>query len=132
MITFDTSGLLGAVDRTAPQHARIMDSASQAAAPFLIPAAILSEIAYMLERGGQYSILDGVLADIERGAYVLDCGDENIPRVRQLMQRYADLPLGLADAFVIACAERNGGQVLSLDRDFRIVSREGGMRVLPE
>ena len=34
-------------------------------------------------------------------------------------------PLGLVDAAVIACAERNGGPTLTLDqRDFGVVSRE--------
>jgi uncharacterized protein len=52
--------------------------------------------------------------------------------VRRLVQRYADLPLGFADASVIACAERNGGRVLSLDkRDFGVVAREGRITLLP-
>lgn len=100
--------------------------------PYLVPAAILSEVAYMLESRGRYSFLDAILDDLESGAYELDCGDENIPRVRQLMKRYADLPLGLADASVIACAERHGGQVLSLDRDFWVVSRERRINILPD
>ena len=99
--------------------------------PYLIPTGILAEIAYMLERGRQYAILDAVLADVESGYYELDCGDENIARIRHLIERYADLPLGFADACVIACAERHGGSVLSLDRDFWIVAREGAIKILP-
>jgi len=39
---------------------------------------------------------------------------------------YRNLPLGLTDASVIACAERHGGRLLSLDlRHFVIVAREG-------
>ena len=41
------------------------------------------------------------------------------------------MPLGFSDAAVIACAERHRGVVLSLDRDFRVVEREGTIRVLP-
>jgi uncharacterized protein len=43
-----------------------------------------------------------------------------------LVARYEDLRLGFADASVIACAERSGRRVLTLDlRDFGPVAREG-------
>jgi uncharacterized protein len=99
--------------------------------PYFIPTAILSEIAYMLESRGREAVLLSVMADIESGYYELDCGDANLPRMQQLMKRYADLPLGLADASVIACAERHGGKVLTADRDIRIVSREDKIQVFP-
>jgi predicted nucleic acid-binding protein len=47
--------------------------------------------------------------------------------------RYADLPLGFADASVIACAERHGGRVLTLDlRHFGVVAGEGRLTLIPE
>jgi hypothetical protein len=54
-------------------------------------------------------------------------------RAQQLTQRYRDLPLGFADAAVIACAERNGGRVLTIDRrHFPVVARgEKTITVLP-
>jgi predicted nucleic acid-binding protein len=56
----------------------------------------------------------------------LDCGADDFPRIAELVDRYADLRLGLADASVIACAERSGPRVLTLDfRDFVPVAREG-------
>jgi predicted nucleic acid-binding protein len=76
--------------------------------------------------------VQAVLSDVEAGTLELDCGDRDVPRVRQLIARYADLPLGAADAFVAACAERNGGRVLTLDRrHFDVVGRELGLEVLP-
>lgn len=49
-----------------------------------------------------------------------------------LVRRYADLELGLVDAAVIACAERNGGRVLTLDlRHFGVVAREGTITIVP-
>jgi predicted nucleic acid-binding protein len=62
----------------------------------------------------------------------MDCGEEDWSRIRELASRYANLPLGLADASVVACAERHTGRVLSLDeRDLQIVAREGRITVLP-
>src|SRR5690348_11577901 len=68
---------------------------------------------------------DRVLAEFETGGLQLDCGERDIGRVRQLIARYDDLPLGSADAFVAACAERNGARILTLDRrHFDVVGRE--------
>jgi predicted nucleic acid-binding protein len=42
------------------------------------------------------------------------------------------MPLGLADASVVACAERTNGPILTFDRrDFGIVAREGRVRLIP-
>jgi len=74
-------------------------------------------------------VLDAFLADLEQRAFVLEPTDDDLARVRELLRRYGDLPLGLA---VIACAERHGGTVLTLDnRHFDVVAREGTITVLP-
>jgi predicted nucleic acid-binding protein len=63
----------------------------------------------------------------------LDCGDVDVPRIRELMTRYEDLHLGFADAAVVACAERNGGDVLTFDRrDFDVIARDVPITVVPE
>jgi hypothetical protein len=46
-------------------------------------------------------------------------------RIGRWSRRYADLPLGLADACVVACAERNGGALLAFDDDFEAIAHEG-------
>jgi uncharacterized protein len=91
----------------------------------------MAEIAYMIERAAQHR-LDVFLADLAEGAYSYDCGEGDFPRIRTLISRYANLPLGFADAAVIACAERNGGRVMTFDRrDFEIVAREGLIEIVP-
>lgn len=86
----------------------------------------------MLERDLGARGLDAFLAAIVTGRFSLDCGEDDIPRVRELAARYADLPLGVADAAVAACAERYGGRVLTLDRrDFDVVAGEVRLEVLP-
>jgi predicted nucleic acid-binding protein len=98
-----------------------------------VPAGILAEITYLLEQRLGLPTLDLFLEDLMSGAYTLDCGADDLGRVRQLVREYADLPLGFADASVIACAERSGGGVLTLDlRDFGVVARAGQIRILPD
>jgi predicted nucleic acid-binding protein len=120
------------VSPTDPYHRQAIGLLRAEAGPRLVPAAILAEIAYMLEqRAGAWLVLNFV-QDLQRSAYTLDCGDENLARICELMGRYRDLPLGLADAAVIACAERHGKKVLTLDHHFAVVAREGTIEVLPQ
>jgi predicted nucleic acid-binding protein len=52
---------------------------------------------------------------------------------RQACREYAELPLGFADAAVVACAERSRGRVLTLDlHDFVVVARAGSITILPD
>ena len=91
----------------------------------------MSKLAYMVESRVGVSAFDAVLRDVERGRYVLDCGERDIPRIRELIRRYANLPLGYADATVIACAERLGAPVFTFDRrHFDVVSAEGTFSVV--
>ncbi len=100
--------------------------------PWIVPVAILGELGYLVNQRGTTTALDIFLLDIEEGTYVLDSGSNDIGRVRSLVKRYADFPLGLVDAIVIACAERNGGRVATLDqRHFGVVAREGTITILP-
>lgn len=97
--------------------------------PTLVPAATLGEIAFLVEERLGIRVLDLLLADLESGAYTLDCGEADLGRTRQLVQRYEGLSLGFVDAAVIACAERSGGRVLTFDlRDFGVVAAEGPSR----
>jgi uncharacterized protein len=133
VITLDTSGLFALMNRRDPAHQKARKALLADAGPYLVPAGILGEISYLLERRYGIKALDAFLEDLESGTFRLDCGEGDLARVRALANRYADLPLGFADAAVIACAERNGGAVLTLDRrDFGVVAREGRIVLLPE
>jgi len=131
MITLDTSGIVALASSTDQHHEQATSELSADAGPFLVPAGVLAEATYMLERRGGPEVVDRFLGDIENGGLSLHCGNEDIGRARELIHRYSDLPLGFADAAVIACAERHGGRVLSFDRDFAVVAREGTIEILP-
>ncbi len=76
----------------------------------MVPVGILAEVTYLIEQRRAHA-LDPLPADLESGAFTPDCGLDDVARVRQLVSRYADLPLGYADAAVIACAERRDQRV---------------------
>ena len=131
MITLDTSAIFALLNRRD-------DAASSAKAleadrgPFLVPAATLGEVGFLVEDRLGVEVLDLFLEDLASGAYTLDCGEGDIPRVRLLVRRCADLSLGLVDAAVIACAERSSGRVMTFDlRDFGVVAAERTITIVP-
>ena len=98
----------------------------------IVPMGIMAEIGYMLEQRLGLRALQAFLNDLATGQFTLDCGLEDLPRVQALANRYSSLPLGFADAVVIACAERFSKRVLTLDqRHFTVVGREVELELRP-
>lgn len=132
MITLDTSGVYALCNRADPDHVRARQVLSTDRGPHVVPVGILAEVSYLLEERLGVPVLLAFLADLDQRVYLPDCGEEDLPRIAGLVKRYSDLPLGFADAAVIACAERRGGVVLTFDeRHFRVIERAGSIRVLP-
>lgn len=131
LITVDTSAMVSLLNGRDRDHARVRTALLQDGGPYLVPAWILGELTYVAQVRIGGRAVDSLLEDLGTGAFTLDCGDRDIPRIRELVSRYSDLPLGVADAAVVACAERNGGRVLTLDRDFEVVAKERKITVHP-
>lgn len=132
MITLDTSGILAALNRADRDHMRARDVLAAEHGPLIVPVGILAEVGFMVETDLGATVLAKLVEDLANGFYTLDCGERDMERIGELLDRYADLRLGFADACVIACAERHGGRVLTFDeRDFVPIVREGTITVVP-
>jgi predicted nucleic acid-binding protein len=133
VITIDTSGLLAAIAQRDPHHQEAAQILDADPGPYLIPLAALAEMAYMLETDFPPLVEQAFLDDLLHGSYQLAGADPNLRRIKQLTEKYNDLPLGMTDAAVISCAETHGGRVLTFDRrHFHVVARgERALRVLP-
>ena len=132
VVTLDSSVLIELLNRAAPQHDVALSAFMAEQPPYLIPAGILGELTYMVERRLGPAILDALLEDIESGAYSIECGEADLSAIRELLKRYADLSLGFSDAAVVACAQRSGGRVMTFDlRDFGPIARDGRITLVP-
>ncbi len=132
LITLDTSAIFVLINSDDRDHHAVTEAFNDDGGPYLVPAGIFGEVGYVIERRLGLDSLVGLLDDIENGALSVDFDDRDFTRIGALLQRYADLSLGFADAAVVACAERNGGSVLTLDRrHFDVVAREGTITVMP-
>lgn len=101
----------------------------------MIPALVVAEVTYMVGRRlgatAEAGFVRG-LADFDVEAPT----PEDWPRIAELVEQYADFPLGGVDASVVALAERLGTDlVVTLDRrHFRAVRprHAPAFRLLPE
>ena len=135
MILLDTSGLLAALDASQRWHADAMASLAAASPPLLLSPFVLAELDYLLAARVGAAAQEGLLAEVECGAYALTpMVPADIARAREVIKRHADLGISLADASIVVLAERHKvAEVLTLDqRHFRILSAGGQpFRLLP-
>lgn len=122
MILLDTSGLLAAIDGSQRHHAACAAALAEAVPPRLLSPFVLAELDYLLAtQVGTVAQLD-LLDEVARGVYRLEpFGQADVATARDVVARYADLDVGLADASIVVLATRhNGRDVLTLDeRHFR-------------
>ena len=120
MILCDAGVLLCLVDRTQPQHKAYRDAVMRLASPLLTTWSCLTEAMYLaLHRGGwkMQKQLGQLLLDNLLVTYEIQERDYN--RLFELMEKYQDRPMDLADASLVLAAEQTGARkILTLDSDF--------------
>lgn len=90
----------------------------------LLPATVTAEVSYLLESYSGPAEEARFLHGVAEGDFELvDLTDEDYSRMSELVEQYADLPLGTTDASVVAIAERLGiEEIATLDqRHFAVV-----------
>lgn len=118
MLIVDAGPLVAAAHAGDRDHERCVDLLSTASWPLLVPALVAAEAAYLIgDRLGAAAELAFGRA-FASGELVLEPLEPiDLDRVVELMARYVDLPLGMADASVVAAAERLGvAEIATLDR----------------
>lgn len=111
MIVVDTGPLLALMDTDDHHHARCVAWFRTVRVPLLVPSPVLTEVCRLLDRNrgskAEAAFLRG-LADPHGPLTLSPTTDEELLRIADLVERYADLPLGAVDASVTALAERLG------------------------
>ena len=124
MIVVDTGVLYGAADVDDKDHGSCRDLVNGHPGPLVVPLPVMVETSYMIgHRLGPAAETRFVLA-CGRGEVVVDhLVAADLVRMGELVETYADLPLGTVDASVVAVAERlKVTELGTLDRrDFAVV-----------
>ena len=136
MILLDTSALFAAFDPAQPEHEQVVAAIRGTRPPRLLSPFVLAELDYFISEVAGVDAELAMLREVERGAYRLEeFSPRDITAARQVIARFRDLRIGLADASIVVLSRRHGvNDVLTLDeRHFRVLrgARDRPFRVLP-
>lgn len=122
-VLVDAGFVIALLSRRDRHHRWAVAHSSSLPPPWRTCDAVLSEAFHLLgPRGGP-----ALSALLRRGAVVpaFDLADD-LDRVLGLMQKYADVPMSLADACLVRMSETAADPILlTTDADFRIYRRHG-------
>lgn len=124
MILVDTGPLVAAGNRADEYHAKCVRALATAETPRLVPATVLAETGYLLERAAGPAVQAQFLRLFSSSYLKLaDLTVDDLSRAAELVEQYRDFPLGTTDATIIAVAERlNITTIATLDtRHFNAV-----------
>ena len=128
MILVDAGPLVALLDASDAHHELCTIAIRSIEEPLLTVWPALTEAMYLLRFSLEAQ--EALFGDIERGTLVIAGLDtDDCRRMRHLMRKYRDLPMDLADAALVAVAERERiSRIFTLDRhDFEIY-RPAGIR----
>ena len=130
VILVDTGPLVALFDKRDKYHAWTVAALGSTVGPLTTCEAVLTEVCFLLKQ--QFGGAEEVFELLDRGLLQLrfDLRAEH-ERVAQLMKRYGDLPMSLADACLVRMAETiPASRVMTLDTDFKVYRRHG-RQVIP-
>ena len=133
-VLVDAGPLVALIDAGNAHHQRCVDALKSIREPLITVWPPFVEAMYLL--GGSWRAQDALWSRVETGALALaplDAADA--PRLRELMEKYGDLPMDFADATLVALAEElDCTSVFTTDRtDFSVYRVKGrkSFRIVP-
>ncbi len=122
-LVIDTGPLVALLNRRDRHHAWIRGLLDTVEPPLSTCEAVLSESCFLLRRlpGAEAALMTLVARDILRVEFSLgaEAGAINI-----LMQKFANVPMSLADACLVRMTELEpASTIVTLDQDFRVYRR---------
>lgn len=129
MLLCDTSGLIAYFDAGDRHHAAAGAALEAEPGPFVVSPFVLAELDYLLatRRGVEAEL--AALEELSGGAWELPAwGAQDVQVAHDVIDRYRDQEIGLADASLLVLADRyRTDRVLTLDhRHFRVLRTSAG------
>ena len=129
MILIDAGPLTALIDADDDYHEACVVASVSLGEPAITVWPAFTEAMHLLKR--VHNGEDQLWRSLEKGAFaIVDLDREDCTRMRQLMRKYRDLPMDLADAALVAVAERERtNRIFTLDRrDFNVYKPAGMKR----
>jgi len=133
-VLVDAGPLVALLDRSDNDHKSVVSAFDAIRDPLVTVWPAVVEAMYLL--GFSWQAQKALWEILETGAArLLPLDESDVSRMKQLMEKYRDLPMDLADAALVHVAEREDiRRILTLDqRDFSVYrrSRKGRFTLLP-
>ena len=118
MIVADTSGLLAFFNTREPAHRAIREVVLAARKPLVVSPFVVAELDYLVSTRFGVEAELRILRELASGAYLLPLLDaEDLAACAEVIERYRDQDVGVADASLVVLAHRYGSRsLLTLDR----------------
>ena len=129
----DTGPWVALIDRSEKRHATCVKWLKDYSGKLYSTEAVLTEVLYLLNFSvkAQTAAIDFVLASVVE---IIPASLHSLKTSRELMNKYADLPMDYADATIVGLAMETGiRRIVTLDhKDFRIYrAKKQSFVVLP-
>ena len=135
MTLTDTGPLVALIDKDDAYHAACTGLVLELPPPMVTPWPCFTEAMHLLNRAGGRPAQEKLWVYVSIGALKIHASnEEEQTRMRELMARYGNVPMDLADAALVAAAEVLGAQrVFSIDSDFYVyrLADGTGLEVVP-
>ncbi len=123
MILVDTAPLIALIDAGQGElHRRCSETYHNLDRPMLTTWCCFTEAMYFLHQLRGWQAQNILWQFVEREALILHPNtSQEQTRMQELMEKYQDVPMDLADASLVATAETfNSRQIFTLDKDFYV------------
>jgi predicted nucleic acid-binding protein len=132
-VLLDTGVIVALLDRSEKLHQACADAVQELEAPLITCEAVIAESCYLLRNlaGAPEAVIENVAAGIFQVAFQLS---REAAAVKQVLRKYRDRKIDLADACLIRLADELGiADILTLDQDFAIYrwGKNKAFRMLP-
>jgi len=118
-VLLDTGPLVGYLWERDRHHDWAVEQFASLDLPFVTCEPVITEACFVTARNGVSPT--HVLETVARGVVRIGLRiDEELVAIRTLMERYANVPMALADACLVRLAEMTGLPICTLDADFAI------------
>jgi predicted nucleic acid-binding protein len=128
-VLIDAGPLIALFDSSERHHSSLKTFLKKRPFRFISTIAVLTEVSHMLDfsKAAQQDFYNWIMC---KGVLLGDINQNDMPRIVELTEKYADLPMDFADATLVITAEKTGiREIISLDRDFDIYRLPGRERI---
>ncbi len=134
-ILLDTGPLVAFLNKNDEHHEWVISRFTDITPPLLTCESVLSEACFLL-RNFDYGATK-IMTLVERQLITLPFRlEDELAAIKELLRKYKDLPMSLADACLVRMSEQTtGSTVFTLDRDFKIYRKNKRMvipTIMPE